>query len=161
MSISLVDTLMVSFSLLFYAFLVVIYVFRAHELDNLELKLAYVYSGFLIPFTILWITNLLGGSGSRRLITGLPIIVYLIYDLWYRLLSRQKPQHHPDHWPFRLYLCLILLQLGSIMLNWYAYLISQSVGNIVLIGYFSMIAAFSYYQYRYKRKKLLNSELNS
>jgi len=154
---SLIDTLMVWFSLFYYATLIVVFILRAHERSSLELKLAYVFSGFLIPFTLLWVANLLGDGDTSRLITGIPIVVFLVYDLWYRLLSRKKPLHHPERWPMGLYIYLLLLQFSSIMLNWYAFLISQSAGNLVLVSYFGMLAAFGYYQYLHKKKRAADS----
>jgi hypothetical protein len=147
----LIDNLVIFFALVYYAFLCVVYLLRAHERDKLELMLAPVFSFLLIPFIALWIVNLLIGSNLERLITGLPIIIYLVYDLWYRLITRKKPQHHPDRWPVGLRVYLILLQVASIALNWYGYLVSNFNGNVLVVAYFIMISFFGYYQYRYNK----------
>ena len=144
----LIDNLVILSALAYYAFLCVVYLLRAHERDRLELMLAPVFSLLLIPFAALWIVNLLIGSSLGRLIAGLPIIIYLVYDLWYRLITRKKPQHHPDRWPVGLIAYLILLQVASIALNWYGYLVSDFNGKMLVVAYFIMISFFFYYQYR-------------
>jgi len=75
------------------------------------------------------------------------------YDLWYRLITKKKPHHHPDHWPTALVVYLLLLFIGSIGLNWYGYLISQFYGNILVIAFFVMMSSYSYYQYTYNQRR--------
>ena len=150
---SITDILMFTFSLVFYLLLTVIYILRAKNLSNTELKLAKIYSAQLIPFILLWFVNLIEGRDTSRLIAGLPIILYLGYDFWYRLYTKKKPVHHPDKMPRELIIYIILLQIGSIGLNWYAYLISEVFGIIMVVSYFVTMAAFSYYQYRYNQRK--------
>ena len=149
----LIDSLVFFFALVYYAALVIIYLLRAHELSKLELKMSPVFSALLIPFASLWVVNLIIGNDSGRLITGLPIIIYLIYDLWYRVITKRKPQHHPDRWPIGLIVYLLLLMIGSIGLNWYGFLISDFEGNILVVAFFVMLSSFGYYQYRYKKRK--------
>lgn len=72
---ALVDSLVVFFALICYALLFVVYLLRAQELTKLEWKLSPVFSLQLIPFTSLWVLNLLFGNGFGRLLTGLPIII--------------------------------------------------------------------------------------
>jgi hypothetical protein len=122
---------------------------RAHERSELELKLAPIYSLLLIPFASLLTLNLLSGRDTARLMTLLPIIIYITYDLWYRLITRKKPVHHPKKWPKELVIYLLLLMAGSIGLNWYGYLISKFYGNILVVAFFVMMSFFGYYQYRY------------
>ncbi len=105
----IIDYIVVFFALVYYAVLIVVYLLRAHELSELEWKMSPVFSALLIPFTLLWVSNLIVGNDSGRLITGLPIIVYLVYDLWYRAITRRKPHHHPDRWPVGLVVNLLLL----------------------------------------------------
>jgi len=107
----------------------------------------------LVPFVALWTLNLLNEGDIGRLIAGLPIIIYLVYDLWYRLITKKKPQHHPDRWPIGLIVYLILLQIGSITLNWYGFLVSKFYGNMLIIGYFVMLGCFGLYQHRYNKIK--------
>ena len=149
----LIDSLVFFFALVYYDALVFIYMLRAHELSELELKMSPVFSALLIPFTSLWVMNLIIGNDSGRLITGLPIIIYLFYDLWYRVITKRKPQHHPDRWPIGLIVYLLLLMAGSIGLNWYGFLISDFEGNILVVAFFVMLSSFSYYQYRHKKRK--------
>jgi hypothetical protein len=75
------------------------------------------------------------------------------YDLWYRLITKKKPHHHPDRWPTALVVYLLLLFIGSIGLNWYGYLISQFYGNILVIAFFVMMSSYSYYQYTYNQRR--------
>lgn len=150
----LLDDLVFFFALIFYAFLFVVYLLRAQELGKLELKLSPVFSMQLIPFSSLWTLNLLIGNDSGRLLTGLPIIIYLIYDLWYRLLTQKKPYHHPERWPPGLIVYLLLLFMGSIGLNWYGYLMSQFYGSILVVAFFIMMSSYGYYQRTYNKKKV-------
>ena len=149
----LIDNLVVFSGLIYYSFLCVVYLLRAHERDKLELMLAPAFSALLVPFAAFWIANILGGADLGRLITGFPMIAYLAYDFWYRLITRKKPLHHPDRWPVGLVIYLILLQVGSIALNWYGYLASRLSGNMLVVAYFIMISCFGYYQQRYNKRK--------
>jgi len=90
MDAALLDKLVVFFARVFYAFLFVVYLLRARELSKFEFKLRIAFSTQLVPFASLWILNLFIGNDSGRLLAGLPIIIYLVYDLWYRLLTRKK-----------------------------------------------------------------------
>jgi hypothetical protein len=154
----LLDGLVFFFALVFYAFLFVVYLLRTQELGKLELKLSPLFSIQLVPFASLWTLNLLIGNNSGRLLAGLPIIIYLVYDLWYRLLTQKKPYHHPDRWPPGLIVYLLLLFIGSIGLNWYGYLMSQFYGNILVVAFFIMMSSYGYYQRTYNRKKTEESE---
>ena len=149
----LIDTLVFVSSIIYYLFLCLVYLLRAFERDKEELMLAPIFSLLLVPFVALWILNLLNGSKIGRLITMLPIIIYLVYDLWYRLLTKKKPRHHPDRWPMGLIVYLILLQVGSIGLNWYGFIISKFDGMILVICYFIMLGCFGFYQNRYNKRK--------
>lgn len=145
----LLDNFVIIFALIFYFFLFIVYLLRAHELSNIEYKLRIAFSVQLAPFISLWILNLLIGNDSGRLLAGLPIVVYLVYDLWYRLLTRKKPVHHPKKWPIELVVYLIFLMAGSIGLNWYGYIVSKLYDNILVVTFFVMMSSFCYYQYRY------------
>jgi len=149
----LIDNLVVFSAVIYYAFLCLVFLLRAYKRDKQELMLAPIFSFLLVPFVALWILNLLNGSDTERLITGLPIIIYLVYDLWYRLITKKKPQHHPDRWPIGLIVYLLLLQIASIALNWYGFLISQFTGRILIISYFVMLGCFGFYQNSYNKRK--------
>ena len=149
----LVDNLVVFFAVIYYAFLVMVYLVRAHNLSDLELKMAPIFSLQLIPFSILWVLNILEGD-TGRIISMTPIIVYLLYDLWYRLITRKKPVHHPDRWPVGLVVYLVLLFIGCIGLNWYGFIVSDFYGNILVVAFFVMMSSFGYYQYRYRKRKV-------
>jgi hypothetical protein len=149
----IIDNLVIVSAIIYYLFLCLVYLLRAYERDKLELMFAPVFSLLLVPFVALWTLNLLNGRDIGRLITGLPIIIYLVYDLWYRLITKKKPQHHPDRWPVGLIVYLILLQIGSIGLNWYGFIVSKFYGNSLIICYFVMLGCFGFYQNRYNKKK--------
>jgi len=148
----LIDNLVVFFAVIYYAFLVIVYLVRAHDLSGLELKMAPIFSVQLIPFSILWVLNILRGDINRS-ISMTPIIVFLLYDLWYRLITRKKPVHHPDRWPVGLVVYLVLLFIGCIGLNWYGFLVSDFYGNVLVVAFFVMMSSFGYYQYRYNKYK--------
>ena len=148
----LVDILVVASGVIFYAFLCMVYLFRALGRDRLELLMAPVFSLLLFPFTALFIANLLVGNDIYRLITLVPMLTYLLYDLWYRLLSKKKPVHHPKKWPLGLIVYLILLQIAAVSLNWYGFLVSQFVGRALIACYFIMLGFFGVYQARYNKR---------
>ena len=150
---ALIDNLVVVSAIIYYAFLCLVYLLRAYERDKQELMLAPVFSFLLFPFIALWVLNLLNRSDLGRLISLLPIIIYLFYDLWYRFITKKKPLHHPDRWPIGLIVYLILLQIGSIALNWYGYLVSKFYGHVLVISYFVMLGCFGFYQNRYNKRK--------
>ena len=150
---SLLDTLVLGFGLIFYLLLVIVYIFRAYEKSEQELRLKYVFSAQLIPFTFLFIAQLVSQNQIRQSITLIPILVFLVYDLWYRVLTEKKPVHHPEKMPKELIIYLVLLMLGSIGLNWYGYIVSETYGRILVAAFFVMMGAYSLYQYRYNKKK--------
>ena len=147
----LIDGLMVLFALVYNGCIVVVFVARALEREYLESLAGYLVNLLLVPFSILWVLNLLGGSEAGRLITGMPIILFLLYDLWYRTLSQEKPKHHPKHWPIELYVYLILFLFGSTLLVGYAFLASLFDGFIILAVYYASLAAYGYYQYKHRK----------
>ena len=147
----IVDDLVIFFSLIYYAELVVVFLLRVQKLTNLEWKMNPAFSILVIPFVSLWVLNILLGSGTGRLMAGFPIILYLGYDLWYRALTHRKPYHHPQKWPVGLVVYLLLLFIGSIGLNWYGYLVSQLCGNVLVASFFVMIGSYSYYQYKHNK----------
>jgi len=149
----LIDYLVVFFALAFYAILFTVYLLRARELSKLEWKLSPVFSALLVPFVSLWVLNLIIGNNHGRLLSGLPIIAYLSYDLWYRLITRKKPHHHPERWPPGLIVYLLLLFMGCIGLNWYGYLMSQIYGKMLVVAFFVMMSSYGYYQYSYNKKR--------
>lgn len=124
----------------------------------MELKMGPVFSALLLPFASLWVVNLLISNDSGRLITGLPMIIYLVYDLWYRVITQKKPHHHPDRWPVDLIVYVLLLFIGSIGLNWYGFLVSQFDGNMLVGAFFVMMSSFGYYQYRYNKRKKVRED---
>jgi hypothetical protein len=157
----LLDDLVLLFAFVFYAFLCVVYVLRARELSKWEWRLAPIFSVQLVPFVALWALNIYMGNDSGRLLTMLPVIAYLVYDLWYRLLSGKKPYHHPEYWPPGLIFYLALLLVGSIGLNWYGYLVSQLYGSGLVVAFFAMMSCYGYYQYSYNKKLRMTNKKES
>jgi hypothetical protein len=149
---ALLDNLVVLFAVVYYAFLCAVYIIRAFGNDKLEKALAPAFSVQLAPFAILWGANLLTGADILRIVTLLPIILYLVYDLWYRLLTRKKPVHHPKKWPPGLVVYLVLLMVGSIALNWYGFLVSQLYGRALIGCFFIMLGCYGFYQNKYNKR---------
>ena len=149
---NIVDGLMVLFSLSFNIIGILIFVLRAIKRKQLEAKLGPVFNALLIPFSLFLVYNLISGRDSGRLITGIPIIIFLAYDLWYRTITDKKPYHHPTHWPLGLYAYVLLYQVSGIMLNGYSFMVSLLYGYIVLASYFGSLVAYGYYQYKHKRE---------
>lgn len=141
---ALVDNLVMFFALTYYLLLVIVYVLRAHEKSRLEIRLGPLFSVQLIPFIGLWALNLFNSFNVSRLVALTPIIIYLLYDLWYRQITRRKPVHHPEHWPLELKVYLLLLMVGSIGLNWYGYIVSELYGSILVCSFFVMMGSFGY-----------------
>ena len=65
-------TIFFFFALVYYLSLIVVYLLRAHELEELELKMGPWFSIQLIPFSLLWVINLLYFYDVGRLMTGIP-----------------------------------------------------------------------------------------
>ncbi len=149
----IIDFLMVLFSLVFNIGLIFIFVLRGQRRTQTEAKLGPIFNLLLIPFSSLWLLNLLNNGGLGRLITVFPTAVFLAYDLWYRTLSKKKPYHHPEHWSSGLYVYLALYLISGIMLNGYAFLASLLYGFIVLSSYYGSLMAYGYYQYSYRKFK--------
>jgi hypothetical protein len=143
-----IDNLVFFFSLAYYLLLVVVYVLRAHEKSSMEMRLGPLFSAQLIPFIGLWALNLINGFNVSRLAALTPIIIYLLYDLWYRQITRRKPAHHPEQWPLELKVYLLLLMVGSI-----GYIVSELYGRTLVCSFFVMMGSFGYYQYMHNKTK--------
>jgi len=150
---ALVDNLVMFFALTYYLLLVIVYVLRAHQRSRMEISLGPLFSFQLIPFIGLWALNLINGFNVSRLAALTPIIIYLLYDLWYRQITRRKPAHHPEQWPLELKVYLLLLLTGSIGLNWYGYIVSELYGRTLVCSFFVMMGSFGYYQYMHNKTK--------
>ena len=154
----LIDQIMVVASFLFNVIILLIFILRAYGLPDQERKLGFVFSVLFFPFTYVWVTNLIGERDSGRLITGFPVLVFMIYDFWYREVVKKKPRHHPDRWPLSLYLYLFLYQISGIMLNGYAFLVSMNYGYLILASYFCRLGAYGFYQHKYNKSRKTVSE---
>ncbi len=146
-----IDGAMVLCTLIFNAFIIVVFAARAWKRDRLESRVGYAVNALLVPFAVLFAFNLVGGRDAGRLITGGPIIMFLVDDLWYRTLGSKKPKHHPNRWPVHLYVYTILYFAGAILLVGYAFLISLFHGFLVLATFYGSLVAYGYYQYRHKK----------
>jgi len=149
----LIDQIMVVASFLFNVIIIFIFILRAYERPDQERMLGFIFSVLFIPFIYVWVTNLMGERDLGRLITGFPVLVFMIYDYWYREVARKKPRHHPDRWPLGLYLYLFLYLIGGIMLNGYAFFVSMNYGYMILLSYFCSLGAYGFYQYKYNKSK--------
>jgi hypothetical protein len=88
------DTAVLGFGLVYYAFLCIVFILRAYERQE-ELQLKYVFSLLLLPCLILLGLNIFD-SQIYRSITLVPLLAFLVYDLWYRAITERKPLHHPE-----------------------------------------------------------------
>ncbi len=153
-----IDNLVIIFGLIYYGLLCIVFLLRAYE-RNEELYLKHVFSAQILPFTVLLTLNLLESQFNKS-ITLTPLILFLVYDLWYRVITEMKPLHHPEKWPRELIMYLVLLFAGSIGLNWYGFLVSKQYGRILVAGFFAMMATYSIYQFKHsKRIKVKNIPL--
>ena len=150
---TLLDTLVLGFGLIYYALLVTVFLLRAYRKSEQELRLKYVFSAQLIPFTLLFVAHIISQNQTRQSITLIPLLVFLGYDLWYRAYTEKKPVHHPDKWPKELIIYLVLLMLGSIGLNWYGYTVSETFGRTLVVAFFIMMSSFGFYQYKHNQQK--------
>ncbi len=150
---NLIDTLVVMSILLYNTLLTAVFLFRAFDFEQWERSMGLPFNLLLFPFTILWIINFLNGADLTRLGTSIAIIFFLAYDFWYRTLTQEKPRHHPEKWPRKLIIYFILLQVGSITLNGYGFVVSREVGLFVLATYFISLFAYAFYQYNYKKQQ--------
>ena len=148
----LIDGLVILFAVIFYAFVCLVYIIRGLGNEKLELSLATAFSVQLVPFSILLGAVMVFGAEIPRIVVLLPIVIFLVYDLWYRLLTKKKPVHHPKKWPAGLVVYVVLLQIGAIGLNWYGYLISKQHGYLLVACYFVMLGCFGFYQGRYSKR---------
>ena len=149
----LIDQTMVIASFLFNVIILFIFILRAYERPDQERMLGYVFSVLFFPFAYVWVANLIGGRDVGRLITGFPVLVFMIYDFWYREVAKAKPRHHPDHWPLGLYLYLLLYLIGGIMLNGYAFFVSMNYGYLILVSYYCSLGTYGFYQYKYDKSR--------
>jgi hypothetical protein len=146
-----IDASVVVFGLIYYGLLCIVFLLRAYE-RNEELYLKHIFSAQLLPFAMLLTLNLIENH-IKKSITLIPMILFLTYDLWYRVITEKKPLHHPKRWPKELIIYLILLYAGSIGLNWYGFLVSEQYGMILVAGFFAMMATYSIYQFKHSRRK--------
>ena len=146
-----VDGLTVVFSLVFNVVMILVFVFRGQGRTRLEERLGPVTNLLLIPFSALWLFNLLSNSDVGRLITSFPVMIFLGYDLWDRTVAQKKPKRHPENWPVELYIYLLLYLIGGIVLNGYAFLAALPYGIAVLSSYYGSLIAYGYYQRKHNR----------
>jgi len=150
---ALVDTLMVTCALAFNLLLVIVFLARAADREEIEVRTGYAVSLLIAPFAASWVLNLSGEREVGLLITGGPIVAFLAYDLWYRSIAREKSRHHPKgRWPTELYVYLLLYLIGSMLLVGYAFLVSPNLGFLVLATFYLSLGSYGYYQYRHKRR---------
>ena len=153
---STLNTAILAFGVIFYSLTVIVFILRAYEKSDQELKLKYIFSLQIIPFTVLTTLSVYQNQ-IRKAITLVPMLVFLVYDYWYRIHAEMKPLHHPDKWPRELVVYIVLLYAGSIGLNWYGFLVSDQYGMILVVSFLFMMGAYSLYQYRHNKRKKQSS----
>ena len=157
---SSIDYSVIIFSIIYNLFIIAVFILRAKELYKVEEKIGPIFSLLLVPFLILLLLNILIASDAGRIGTIIPMILYIIFDLWYRQISKQKPKHHPEKMPKVLLLYILLFYFAGMAITGYAFIVSKDYGLIVLTIFMISIVAYFYYQINYnKRKKELIEEI--
>jgi hypothetical protein len=108
----LIDGLVVISTLIYNSLLTAVFLFRAFDWEVWEKRMGIPFNLLIIPFSILWVLNVLNGWDFARLGMSTVIVMFLLYDLWYRTLTKEKPRHHPENWPTKLIIYMILLQFN-------------------------------------------------
>ena len=148
---SLIDNAMIICAIIYNLCIIMIFIARAHEHYKLEEGIGVVVSLLIVPFLILWLLNLVKGRDSAHLITGFPIILFLLDDLWYRAIQKKKARHKPKKWPLHMYLYFLLFLFGGMILTGYIFISSLFYGFIVLSLFYMSWISYGYYRYRYKK----------
>ena len=148
-----IDNLVVLFSLLFNIYMIFVFVFRGQRNKQSKAKWGPLSNLLLIPFSSLWLLNLLNTSDLWRLITLFPVIVFLGYNLWFRTATKRKTEHHSENLVLGNCIYLLLYVIGGIMLNGYAFLVSLPIGFAVVSSYCCSLMAYGYFQHYHKKLK--------
>ena len=157
---SIIDHSVIFFSFIYNLLIIAVFILRAKEFYKMEEKIGPIFSLLLIPFLILLLLNILIASDAGRIGTIIPMILYIIFDIWYRQISKQKPKHHPEKMPKELILYIFLFYFAGMAITGYAFIVSKDYGFIVLTIFMISIVAYFYYQINYnKRKKELIEEI--
>lgn len=159
---NLLDISIIIFALIYNLLIILVFIFRATEQYSKEERIGPIFVLLIIPFLLLLFGNLMNGSDIGRIGTIIPMLTYLLYDIWYRQITRQKPKHHPEKMPKELIIYIILFYFAGMAITGYAFIVSKMYGYIVLTTFMLSIVAYFYYQISFnKRKKLIsNYEIN-
>lgn len=142
-------------ALLYNLLIIAVFILRAREQYSLEEKIGPVFDLLLIPFLILFLINLFQTTDSGRIGTILPMVGYLVYDIWYRQMTKQKPRHHPEKMPKELLLYILLFYFAGMAITGYAFIVSRESGYLILVIFMVSILAYFYYQVTYNKKRNL------
>ena len=148
-----VDISVIIFALIYNLLVIMVFIFRAHERYEQEEKIGPIFDLLVIPFVILLLLNIFISSDRGRIGTIIPMIAYLLYDIWYRQMTKKKPKHHPEKWPKELVLYLILFYFAGMAITGYTFIVSKEYGLLVLTIFMVSIGAYFYYQLTYNKKK--------
>ena len=146
-----IDNYVVLFAIIYNILIIAVFILRAKEKYSLEEMIGPLFDLLLIPFSVLLILNSVNHSDSGRIGTLIPMITYLLYDIWYRQLTKQKPRHHPEKMPKELVLYIILFYFAGMAITGYAFIVSRFSGYIILVIFMSSIVAYFFYQINYKK----------
>lgn len=150
-----VDAGIIICAFVFNLLIIAVFILRAREQYSLEEKIGPAFDFLLIPFCVFFLFNLLQTNDSGRIGTIIPMIGYLMYDLWYRQMTKQKPRHHPEKMPKELILYIILFYFAGMAITGYAFIVSRESGYLVLIIFMVSIIAYFYYQLTYNKKVMI------
>jgi small-conductance mechanosensitive channel len=147
----IIDNAMIFFALLFNICIIFVLLARAHEHYKFEDAIGILVNLLIIPFLVLWLLNLINGRDNARLITGFPIILFLLDDLLYRTIQKKKTKHKPKKWPLHLYIYFLLFLFGGMILTGYVFIVSLFYGFITLSLFYLSWISYGYYHYRHKK----------
>lgn len=151
-----VDYAVIVFALIYNLLIILVFILRANELYEKEERIGPIFDLLLIPFLLLLFLNILNLSDTGRIGTIIPMVVYLLYDIWYRQITSKKPKHHPKKMPKELLLYIVLFYFAGMAITGYTFIVARLFGYIVLIVFMLSIVAYFYYQISYNKRKHAN-----
>lgn len=157
LSQNIIDFSVIIFAVIYNCLVIAIFLLRAKGKSDIEAKLGPPFDLLLIPFGLITLLNVLIGSDIGRIGTLIPMIIFLGYDVWYRQFTKQKPTHHPDKWPKKLIMYLILFYWAGMAISGYSFIISQETGFMILTLFLVSILSYFFYQKKLSKDKQLLS----
>ena len=150
---NIIDISIIVFAFIYNILIITIFILRANEWYSYEEKIGPFFDSLFIPFSILFIFNIANHTDLGRVGTIIPMILYLLYDIWYRQLNKRKPRHHPEKMPKMLILYIFLFYFAGMAITGYTFIVSKTYGYFILLIFMCSIGAYFYYQIKYSKKR--------